>query len=522
MKHLFSMKHLFLAMMIFLLPATGWAADLGIVKFGTTYKPSITQSVTVSSSGPFTTTGVPSFVKAVHDGSQLVLSIPDAARVPVNGYQGQITIWVNEVMIDFLTLRCSCSTSSGCLGLPEVPQPTFAVPTKTSTPVFTAAPVATPTPGTVSPGRTVTPPVGTGTPKQATPVHTPNPTATLIVVGDCNDNPTKPIRPTYKDVSIKFEDEGHYDSPYGFDNRGCTATQVWQDAAQEVRWEAAAEAVIAMRQTFTLIKYYDLVEHLGDITKRLGIDYEIARALKDTLGGIWQTDPNGKHYSKERQVLEEVRTVMLAFPFDCYDSPHMTSDLLDAMNMRKEGGKCVYGTTWRLPTREKLNKARQAMGTVQANTKMPALTPQQEDLLEATHLAHHAVDDWQCGVGPNPGPDVVKKAHLALEATARNEDEHHFLRMKDFSGRLDPKWTPEEVCKWARIKGKFHHLWKDAVLEGKWGLSRLHENNHQNAHRCGGMKAGLIVRFSCGKGIDGGEVRECPRMTCEEYLASQP
>lgn len=516
------MKSLFLAIMLFLLPAQGWAADLGIVKFGTTYKPSITQSVTVSTSQPYSIAGVPAWVKVATSGPQITLSVPDVARVPVDGSDNQVTIWSAGVLTDFFRVRCSCSTSSGCLGEPVPPAPTIAVPTATPTATIVAT-VTNMATGNPTPVRTATTtPVKTGTQVQATATATPTPTPSPIVPGDCNDNPTKPVRPSYRDVSIKFEDEGLYSDPYGFDARGCTATQVWMDAAQEVRWEAASEAVIALRQTFTLIKYSSEVENLGDITKRLGIDYEIARALKDTLGGIWQTDPNGKHYSKEHQVLNDARTVMLAYPFDCFDSPLMTPDLMDAMNIRKENGRCVKGANFKLPKRELVNKPRRELGTVQANTRMPALTPQQVDLLEAAHMVHHAVDDFQCGVGPDPGPGVVRDAHLRLEATARDEEEHHFLRMKDFSGRLDPKWTKEEVCKWARIKGKFHHQWMEAVLEGKWGLSRLHENNHQNAHRCAGMKAGLIVRFSCGLGIDGGEVRECPRMTCEEYLASQP
>lgn len=516
------MKHLFLTIALLLLPVTGWAADLGIVKFGTTYKPSITQVVTVSTSQPYSIAGVPAWVKVVTSGPQIFLSVPDVARVPVDGSDHQVTIWSKGVLTDFFRVVCSCSTSSGCLGEPVPPAPTIAVSTATpaATPVATVTNMAT---GNPTPVRTAsTTPVKTGTQAQVTATAASTPTPSPIVPGECNDNPTKPVRPNYREVSIKFEDEGHYDSPYGFDPRGCTATQVWQDAAQEVRWEAAAEAVLALRQTFTLVKYANLVEYLGDVTKRLGVDYEIARALKDTLGGIWQTDPNGKHYSKERQVLEEVRDVFLAYPHDCYDSPLITPDLLDAMNMRKAGGLCLKGASWSLPYREPVNKPRQGLGTVQANTRMPVLSPHQLDLLEAAHFAHHAVDDFQCGLGPDPGPNVVREAHLRLEATARDESEHHFLRMKDFSGRLDPKWTKDEVCRWARIKGKFHHQWMEAVIDGKWGLSRLHENNHQNAHRCSGMKAGLIVRFSCGLGIDGGEVRDCPRMTCEEYLASQP
>ena len=122
------MKSLFLAIMLFLLPAQGWAADLGIVKYGTTYKPSITQSVTVSTSQPYSIAGVPAWVKVATSGPQITLSVPDVARVPKDGSDNQVTIWSEGVLTDFFRVRCSCSTSSGCLGEPVPPAPTIAVP----------------------------------------------------------------------------------------------------------------------------------------------------------------------------------------------------------------------------------------------------------------------------------------------------------------------------------------------------------------------------------------------------------
>jgi len=478
------------------------------VRFGTDYSKVTCQTITV--------TGEPvSFIQS------------DKQALWLNGAMdvdsGVLTLCVNVCLVPTSGDRVLLDINGAIL--------TVAAKTSTSTDRSACGPATDPT--STVPRSTGTPrPTSTTARTQGAVTATPEPASTPVV--DCNANPTDPVRPSRRDVSVKIENSGRTGDPYGFDADGCTATQVWMDAAQESRWNFAAEAVRMMRDTLpgSAHRVQRDVELLGDITKRLGVIYEIARALKDTLGGSWQTDEDGKHYDKEAQVLYDVAGICLAYPVECAQSPKMNDSLADVMDVRivrdASGTPLVVeaGALFDLPSNELRNRPRMTLGTVQARTQMPALTEAQLIAVDAAHEAHHAVDDFACGVGPAQPAGIVRAKHVALEALARNEDEHHFLRMKDFEGYADSikngnpnGWTSTQVCQWHRIIGRFHHDWRDAVLAGKWGRSRLAENDHQTGHRCLNLKAGLLVKFSCGKGVDGGEVRECPLETCEQYLA---
>lgn len=455
------------------------------ITFGSTFNgdPKV---VVVDSEVPFTL-GVmmPAWLTAKVSGN-IVSFYADVTKVPASGETVYVTF--NDANSSkFVTIQAKCSSSSGCGGVIILPT------TPTPTPVATPKPTVAPTP-------------------VSTPVGTPNPTpvATPLPIG--NDAKTPAVRPTYREVSTKLDKI----VPYVW-FRGHTATQVERDAMEETRTGVAMPEGLRYIRTIkgcesVYSKYGGI---LGEMTALLGPVYEIGISLKEGEAGHWSVDPNGRHYSKENYFFKDAKQCSVANGTQCAQSPLMTQALLDLLDMRIEGGKCVLGALFTVPPpTEKRNSYREQLGRVQADTLMPQLTDAQKVLLAASHAAHHAVTLFKCGEGPAPVAGIVQTSHMALENSARNEPEHHFLRMKDFSGAEDPLWTKDQVCRWAKIQDIAHHRWMDEVLKGKWGRSRLFENDHQNAHICMGLKhERLLVRFSCA-----GKIGTCPKETCESYL----
>lgn len=478
-----------------LLSSVCFAGDVSdtSLTFGSTFNtdPKI---ITVFSSGQFGLNNIPVWLRvdpvtAVGPGD--VKFYADVKKVPTNGDTALVNL-VTRNGTTVITILAKCSSSSGCGGGTVVPTPTPVVnPTPVSTPVVNPTPVSTPV-STPQPTVAPTPPI-------------------TIPVGD--DSVTAPVHPTYREVSTKLDKI----VPYVW-YQGKTATQTQRDAMEETRAGIAMPEVLRYARTIPGCKssYDRFAQGMSEITAKLGPVYEIGISLKEGTAGHWSVDPNGRHYSIENYAFRAVAACSVKSASECAASPLMNANLLDLMNMRIENGKCITGALFTVPPpTEKRNGYRERLGMVQADTLMPALTAQQLQLLDASHAAHHAVTEFKCGTGPAPAAGIVLKSHIALEATARTEAEHHFLRLKDFSGAEDPLWTRAEVCKWARIQDKAHHAWKDQVLLGKWGRARLMDNDHLNAHICMGLKTDkMLVRFSCD-----GPISSCPKETCEQYLA---
>ena len=375
-------------------------------------------------------------------------------------------------------------------------------------------------------------------------IVTPNGTSILSVVAkcssssDCGEVPgsddkngraealpgfkSAPVRPTYRDVSIKIPRQ---ESFKWF--RGYVATQVLRDAMEETLAGIAVPEALRYARTIpsceTAMNKAMSSSGLNAITTKLGPIYEIAQALKDGDGGSWAIGgTQGRHYSIENYILSNVQACSIEANSAslCAKSTLMTPDLLDLLDMRVEGGKCVQGANFELvPPQEVYDNKRSQLGKVQAKTLMPELTEEQKRMLHATHMAHKQVSDWRCGIAPAPEAGIVKKRHLELEASAVNEEQHHFFRLKDFSGTPDPGWTQEEVCQWARLQDRAHENWMDAILAGKWGRARLFDNDHQQAHLCMTLKNDeLLTLFSCEQEES---VRDCPKRTCTEVLQDE-
>ena len=197
----------------------------------------------------------------------------------------------------------------------------------------------------------------------------------------------------------------------------------------------------------------------------------------------------------------------------------MNKDLQDLLNLRIENGQCVKGAAFTIPPKlEDENKARANDGLMTKKAVLSPLSSTQMELLHATHMAHVAVSNWRCGASA-PAAGIVTRAHQAFEATAKNETEHHFFRMKDFAGAVDAGWSAAEVCALGRFQDDAHERWMKAVEALDLIHARAADNDHQMGHICMGVKDERVttIRLStCG--MDKFEF--CPPLnSCQELLA---
>jgi hypothetical protein len=331
--------------------------------------------------------------------------------------------------------------------------------------------------------------------------------------------PTAPTRPTYQEVSVRTP-AGSFYQWY----RGRVATQTQRDAMEETLTGVALPEAIRYARTMSSCTsaVSSAVSELTKITMRLGPVYEQELGLE--ANDNWSIPVFGRHYQIEQKQLLKIRACSLgSAAVACAANPLMTQTgtvpnaLADLLDIRIENGLCVAGALFASTAPvEAFDSARAMIGIVQSKTPM---TPPDAALLHATHAAHHANSDFECGVGPAPTASV-KAAHMALEATAATEEQHHFFRMKDFSGVADPRWTAPQVCQWARLQDAAHERWMDAVMQGDWAHARQADDDHQLAHICMNLdNPALEVRFSCGPSL---HVSDCPVLTCQQVLATLP
>ena len=330
----------------------------------------------------------------------------------------------------------------------------------------------------------------------------------LLSVARTGSATVDPVRPTFGEVSPVIGGTAAY---LWF--RGHTANQIERDAMEETRLGLVIPAAITYART--------MPPCTGAVTASLGY---ISRTT-NTLAPVYEHKNStyfirvgGNHYNFEYYSLVGVRNCSLAAPTKCAANPLMTSDMQAVLNIHIANGKCVAGSEYPiLPPEEPSDSVKASQPILQLRVRQPGLTSEQKQLLHATHAAHKAVSDWRCGVGPEPAAGIVQDAHLAFEASARNDTEAHFFRMKDFSGAVDPDWTPDQVCTIARLQDAAHERWMDAILAGNWDLARASDTDHQNAHLCMniGTSSRLTVRFTCDSSIE-----NCPITTCAEAVSA--
>ena len=472
----------------------------------------------------------------------------DKARAPfVNGKRDSVelgfpcSIAFGDGVTIALTCLASCGTSSACQQGAPLPVPT-AKPTATA-PVRTA----TPLPGaTQTPVRTITPlPTKTAQPGEtaetAVPTRTVVPTKTVTPTSSApQSQPTaapsgyvaRPMRPSGLDVSFRVLDEGYpfrwcpLRPPGGGTFFGYVpCTQVGMDAMTETSLVYVVNLVRLVRAItngWAAVADFMLSDSQGAsaITAFLNPIYE---GNFGEYKGDWAEDETGKDYRKPFYALRKARGFLLGNPTACaaafpatWPKAEDQARYLDVLNLTIANGRCV-GTPWApsYPS-AKIPPHVQALGTIVYGVTQPPLTEHQRHLLHETHRVHQAVSDWRCGVGPEQPAGAVGAAHVAFEASARNEAELHRFGLKAFSGEEDGRYSRAELCKWARLQDAKHEAWMTAVEAGDWAASRKAETSHQVAHLCMNLRDDrLLVRMpDCGAA----NASACPIETCAQIL----
>jgi hypothetical protein len=315
------------------------------------------------------------------------------------------------------------------------------------------------------------------------------------VLPTANDAPSAPLRSTAADVSMAVLKPGSAFLWW----RGQTATQVMRDdLEQTIVGVLVPELVLYVRRTNPACSTWGFVySALRSVFASEGWNTLYPQRAVTYAHSAWQINANGRFYGYDVYVPKRLcQCLQIGAPADLWTF-------------------CFGPGT---PPGTAFDPARANAGVETSQHRMPPPNPV---LLHATHTAHVAVSDWRCG-GPEPPPGIVEAAHRRLEASARSESEHHFFRMKNFSGLVDPGWTHDhtptsEECRWGRLQDRFHGRWIGCEEAGDWGCAEQAQDDHQLAHVC--MNIGtddrLVVRFSCGAYIGG-----CPVQTCREALSS--
>ncbi len=496
------------------------------VRFGSTYNSDPKNVDVLVGGGTFEVIGtIPAWLTVVPTTGNApgrIQFFADVSKVPAAGDSALLQVLTPRGPVT-LPILATCSTSSGCGGAP-VDRPTITTTTTTTLPG---------TPVTVTTSTTTTtiplPPPVPGL--RTCPANVPVPSALAEVRSD-------PIRPTYCEISIKLDSQ----APYMF-YRGRITTETQRDAMEETRTAIALPEAIRYARTIpgcesAVNEAILRNQGLSHIVADLGPVYEMD-SLGQGHGGEWDTDKDGRHYNIEHYMLRGIQkcSVNKKQAAACASSPLMRPDLLDLLDMRIEKGRCVNkGPHYRAdgscvknakgacakfggalfnfmqPTELK-NDARWVSGRVKVVPGHPIqLSADQKALIDRVHLFHMQSANLGCG-STTPG-GAVQDAHMAVEASARNEDEAHFLRMKDFSGATDPRWSQKALCNIKILEDQAHMEWAEHVKAGQWGFARLVDNDHQAFHICRGLKdSRLLIRPSCGL-----EIGKCPLKTCAQYL----
>jgi len=328
-----------------------------------------------------------------------------------------------------------------------------------------------------------------------------------------------PVRPSGRDLSLKWESGTYAYRWFPLSGTPHTASQAERDSMEWMLFARTLEVLRAAGDLCPAEARYAYTQ-MNLVTTRVGVGSQYEGALQKIGGKIWQIGANGRHYSVERSVLKRFRACLMRGTVrdDCaarFAAPAAMTDLRDLLDLNPT---CDGPATFEfgpIPSATDAARARRAP----VDTRRLAATPSEAQmaLLHQTHGAHGAVSDWRCGLAPRPPDGVVPAAHLAYEQSAADETQAHFFAMKPFSGYVDPHWTPDEVCGWARLQDTFHARWMAAQEIGDWAGARQADTDHLFAHLCmNDASPRLRVLFSCGNAqrIDG-----CGKLRCADALS---
>lgn len=428
-----------------------------------------------------------------------------------------------------LPIRTSCSSNSKC-GQPEH------APTERPAPVETALRTATPLPG--QPTATVTPrPTGTAQPtftsvEGSTPVRTATAIRTATVVPTRTATPLVPtaqptsvpgarpvaqpgraltvVRPMpYRFVSYRNDFAKPRKWAYFLDGTVTTADNASMDAQEHVRLSAVQE-LTALLDDWRYLGCFDEVQEtiavsqgISHIYRDLMGPYQVAGKLNDGVKGTWADEDayyNIAGYSmrRYRRCLLDKDTVAA-----CALLP---TEYLEFLDLRAEGGRCVEGALFTLPSPPVFDKTQQNLGPLTADRLMPALSPSQLALLNAPTASHTCaslavLDGRGCTGG-------TQEKLRQLEASGLNAEQRHALQLAPFPRRHDARWPAREhraivlgeLYTWGDGSGSMPFSWDGQQRgHGNWGFSRAAEFAHLIYHA---ISAHMWVREFNGTWVD--------------------
>jgi hypothetical protein len=341
----------------------------------------------------------------------------------------------------------------------------------------------------------------------------------LVGVGAADAWGYTPIRPTGRDLSIKWSNGTYAYRWFPLSGTPHTASQAERDAMEWTLFARTLEVIRAAGDLCPVEARYAYTQ-VNLVTTRVGVGSQYEGALQKPGGKTWRVGANGRHYSAERFVLKRFRScLMRASVRDLCATRFAASaalrDLRDLLDLNEDCDGPAAFTFGELPST--IDRLRETHAIVDTRRLVVPPDPTQQMLLHQTHAAHAAVSDWRCGLGPQPPDGIVRTAHLAYEQSAESETQSHFFALKPFSGVEDPRWTRDELCGWARIQDVFHQRWMAAQEIGDWAGARQADTDHLFAHVCmNDATPRLRFLFSCGNGQ---RIDSCGRLRCADALS---
>ena len=304
--------------------------------------------------------------------------------------------------------------------------------------------------------------------------------------------------------------------------------------------KSAINALTAVLTRFDVAHPYD---DLGCLTDGAPLLFDQGRLTCGPPVNYWAIQKPGADnlYDVPPSKLKAIALALLGSSarVDCFLSPLVTPSIQVLLNIRKENGLCVAGTSYVFGTREPFIRGGTGdleftgPGTGVPDGRVHLDPPDATALaaLQLTHLGHGSGTGKVCaGAGVTlddpstlPAMTTSSAAHLAFESTPYCQQDATYRRqcqVKRFTGFYDPAWTPTERCQIAILEHRFHTCWsEDGIKSGNQGLTRRCNTAHSFAHKCANLKDDFELRFPCHS--KKGDMSSCPKMTCEAYLRQE-
>jgi hypothetical protein len=318
----------------------------------------------------------------------------------------------------------------------------------------------------------------------------------------------EPVNPTAQDLSLKFKGGADYTT-----YRGHPTDQFEKDQMEQTLANVWLPQVVSYMESMPACSGYlsNAWSQIPVIYRRLDAVFQYrGRVLS---GGTWQVTNGGRHYQIEYYQMQHARQCSLGSGKAKCAELLAGTPLLDLLDLHIENYTCVAGGNFTIPV-EPARSSNALDGLVDGRRIFPILDASSEAALTQAETAHQS---GMCGMPPSP--IGVKAAQDIFIRLAGSEAEAHFRTPPPFRGGCDPKYSPDQCCKWKALEHREYVAWAKAVRLGRWGEVDCVGMRHTHTHDCTILYGPFEVRFPSCKFGDYPD--DTPPVTCQEYLASQ-